>query len=265
MKMKKQLLATLTALLLAQTSVAEVNPKALELAKQGNAKAQTVVADQFCDEGQYLEGLYWWEEAAKQNNVQGQDRLADAYRNGSCSLKRSNQFPPDYPKALEWYQRIIYNPKAKDTYEFYNAKFWIADMYYWGKNGIQQDGMQAKAGFTELANLPDKLIKAEKDKKGDSVIKETRGNARYRLAQMYYFGDFTRQDYEQAYQWANKARQDLNYRGAMIQAHLDYSQRGNKQQGMELMGRVCDMGVSQQACDWYQDMKANRPLRAGNL
>lgn len=253
-------------------------------------QAKTSVASSFliedaCKQGDYVKMLSLMEEEAqKQGKFQlhNQYTLANAYAEGEmeCGVMSGEKihFPPNIHKAIRWYERIVFSKETK-FYEPYSAKWRLADIYYFGKEGVEKNGNLAKRYYQELANLSDAVIRQVEDYKfGEGleepkglnrmVVLETRGNARRRLAQMYYFGDFIRQDYQKAYQWASKGWEDnSSYAGKMV-AVMQYEGRGttqNRQKATELMGKLCDTGFEQQACDAYQDMRANRPLRSLSL
>ncbi|MFZ7267053.1 tetratricopeptide repeat protein [Avibacterium avium] len=276
MKMRKTLIASVV-LALSFNAVA-VNEARLEEAKKGDYWAMRGVADDYCKEGNYREAFYWQEKVINhldfKANATDKDKkdlefymsqLADGYASGTCAPygegKGKQLFLPDYRLAVRWYSRLAFIKNPVSSYP-YNAKYKLAEIYFWGEGGIEKDLMRAKGYYKELAELSDDVLKK------DTVIRETRGNARYRLAQMYFFGNNAPQDDELAYQWADKARQDGSSYGAKIQAVLLYEGRGtkqNKQAALRLMRVVCDIGGDESACNWYQDMKADRPLRKGAL
>ncbi|MFZ7224471.1 tetratricopeptide repeat protein [Avibacterium avium] len=272
MKMRKTLIASVV-LALSFNAVA-VNEARLEEAKKGDYWAMRGVALDYCKEGNYREAFYWQENVINhldfKANATDKDKkdlefymseLADGYASGTCDPygegKGKQLFLPDYRLAVRWYSRLAFI-KNPVSYHPYNAKYDLAKIYFWGKGGIEKDLMRAKGYYKELAELSDDVAKK------NMVIRETRGNARYRLAQMYYFGNNAPQDDKLAYQWADKARQDGNPYGARMQAVLLYEGREtkqNKQEALRLMRAVCDGWGDESACNWYQDMKANRPLR----
>lgn len=168
--------------------------------------------------------------------------------------------------------------KETKSHEPYVAKLRVADIYFFGKEGVEKNGNLAKRYFQELANLNDAVIQKVEDYTIEGieggaesfreirrmVVLETRGNARRRLAQMYYFGMFMLQDDQKAYQWASKGWGDYNLHAGKMVAVMQYNGLGttqNRQKATELMGKLCDTGFEQEACDLYQDMRANRPLR----
>lgn len=259
---------------LGQANEEYITPERLERAKQGDRVIQLALIREYCKKGEYKESLYWLEKQAEQTKDPfDQRQVADAYYKGTCqqySLNPIQQFPADYRKALEWYYRITSNPKAKDSSHYYTARFYIADIYYFGKGGIEKEGFVARGIYEEIANIPDAFLKPTKDDEvlPKRVIQESRGNARYRLAQMYYLGNFVRQDDEKAFEWGLKAWQVGNPYGGRLAAVVQYETREhfqNKKAARELMGEVCDTGIDSKACEWYQDMRANRRLRKGNL
>ncbi|UXN37591.1 hypothetical protein N8E87_03725 [Avibacterium paragallinarum] len=276
MKMRKTLIASVV-LALSFNAVA-VNEAELEKAKKGDYWAMWGVAGDYCKEGNYREAFYWQENVInhlrfKDNATDGDKRdlefymskLANGYASGTCDPygegRGKQLFLPDYRLAVRWYSSLAFIKNPVSFYP-YNAKFKLAEIYFLGEGGIEKDLMRAKGYYKELAELSDDVAKE------DSVIQDTRGNARWRLAQMYFFGNNAPQDDELAYQWAEKARQDGSSYGAKIQAVLLYEGRGakqNKQTALRLMRAVCDGWGDERACNWYQDMKANRPLRKGAL
>ncbi|MEE6075916.1 tetratricopeptide repeat protein [Avibacterium paragallinarum] len=280
MKMRKTIIASVV-LALSLNAVA-VNEAKLEKAKKGDYWAMVGVALDYCKEGNYREAFYWQENVInhlrfkanatdedKENLEFYMTRLAEGYASGTCDPygegKGKQLFLPDYRLAERWYSSLAFikNPVSSHPY---NAKYKLADIYFWGKGGIEKNLMLAKGYYKELAELSDDVIAemAKKDELNSASIQETRGNARSRLAQMYYFGNNAPQDDELAYQWAEKAKQDGRSYGAKIQAVLLYEGRGtkqNKQEALRLMRAVCDGWGDESACNWYQDMKANRPLR----
>ncbi|MFZ7283857.1 tetratricopeptide repeat protein [Avibacterium avium] len=268
MKMRKTIIASVV-LALSFNAVA-VNEAELEKAKKGDYRAMGRVALDYCKEGNYREAFYWQEKIINHLNDGyffefEMIKLADGYARGTCDPygegRGKQLFLPDYRLAVRWYSSLAFI-KNPVSYHPYNAKLELAEIYFWGEGGIEKDLMRAKGYYKELAELSDDVLKK------DTVIRETRGNARYRLAQMYYFGNNAPQDDELAYQWAEKARQDGNSYGARMQAVLLYEGRGtkqNKQEALRLMRAVCDAWGYESACNWYQDMKADRPLRKGAL
>lgn len=258
-----------------------VTPEILEIAKVGDDWAISLVADEYCQEDNYRESLYWQEQrisALERKAKTDEDKnkveflmntLADAYAAGTCArygLDKKQQFIPNYPMALKWYQRLAYKSSPKSYYP-YRAKFEIADMYYWGREGVEKNISQAKAYYKELASFDDAVInKLPKNDQG--ALKETRGNARYRLAQMHFFGNHATKDHPLALQWAEKGARDGNQYAMIIVAYLLYQGEGvkhDKQKALKGMGIVCDDFGDKNACNWYQDMKANKRLRPGSL
>ena len=245
----------------------------IEQANQGETKAMWYLYSKYCEIGDYQQSLYWQEKYVNAEGVSNpsfeKNLLADAYQTGHCDPYGKGRngpplFPPNYAKAIEWFNKVVYLDEDKSSRHYFNAQFSLAEIYFWGKGGTPKDGMRAKRLYEEIANSPD----VKSSSLNDLIIKETRGRARHRLAQMFYFGDFTRQDYVKAYDWAMKSLQDYNSYGTIMVARMQYEGKGtkiNKAGATDLMGRVCDTGQSQQACDWYQDMRDNRPLRAGSL
>lgn len=253
----------------------------LGLAMQAKTSVASLLPiEDACKQGDYVKMLSLMEEEAqKQGKFQlhNQYTLANTYAKGEMECGSSGEkihFPPNIHKAIRWYERIMFSKETK-FYEPYSAKWRLADIYYLGKEGVEKNGNLAKRYYQELANLSDAVIQQLEDYKfGEGleelkglsrmVVLETRGNARRRLAQMYYFGMFMPQDYQKAYQWASKGLGDNNpYAGQMV-AVMQYEGRGttqNRQKATELMGKLCDTGFEQQACDLYQDMRANRPLQ----
>lgn len=248
----------------AQANYSYITPENIEKAEQGDSLYQSRLADEYCKKGEYQQSLYWFEEIAKQTQkLFDQKKVADAYYKGTCqaySLNSIQQFPEDYRKALEWYYRIASNPKAKDTHYYYNAYFNIAEIYNFGKEGMEKNGVAARRIYEEIANILDAFLKPVKDSEGVDkwVIEETRGNARHRLAQMYYVGKFVRQDDKKAFEWGLKAWKDGNEYGGTVAAVVQYQTREhfqNKKVATELMGDICDKSGYSQACEWYQDMR----------
>ncbi|MFZ7109016.1 tetratricopeptide repeat protein [Avibacterium avium] len=258
-----------------------VTPEKLEKAKAGDDWAMQAVADEYCQEDNYRESLYWQEQRisalerkAKTDTDEGTVEfemmiLAEAYAAGTCkpygSDKKTQQFVPNYPMALKWYQRLAYKASPKSNYPYW-AKFKIADMYYWGREGVEKDISRAKAYYKELASLDDAVI--NKLPKYEDALKETRSNARWRLAVMHFLGKHAIKDHPLALQWAEKGARDGNQYAAVIMAYLLYQGEGvkhDKQEALELMGLVCDNFGDENACNWYQDIKANKRLRPGGV
>ncbi|MFZ7130491.1 tetratricopeptide repeat protein [Avibacterium avium] len=280
MKMRKTIIASVV-LALSLNAVA-VNEAKLEKAKKGDYWAMTGVAGDYCKEGNYREAFYWQENVINhlsfKANATDEDKkdlefdmseLAEGYASGTCDPYGEGEgkqlFLPDYRLAKRWYSRLAFIENPVSFYP-YNAKFKLAKIYFFGEGGIEKNLLLAKGYYKELAELNDDVIieMAKKNKLDSASLQETRGNARYRLAQMYYFGNNAPQDDKLAYQWADKARQDGNPYGARMQAVLLYESREtkqNKQEALRLMRAVCDGLGDESACNWYQDMKANRPLR----
>ncbi|MFZ7135365.1 tetratricopeptide repeat protein [Avibacterium avium] len=276
MKMRKTIIASVVLAL--SFNAMAVNEARLEEAKKGDYWAMKGVALDYCKEGNYREAFYWQENVINhlrfKVNATDEDKknlelymreLADGYASGTCDPygegKGKQLFLPDYRLAERWYSDLALT-KNPLSFSPYYAKLQLAEIYFWGKGGIEKNLILAKRHYKELAELSDDVAKK------DLAIEEARGNARYRLAQRYFFGDNAPQDDKLAYQWAEKARQDKNPYGARMQAVLLYEGRGtkqNKQAALRLMREVCDIEGNESACNWYQDMKADRPLRKGAL
>lgn len=241
-------------------------------AKKGSKGVRDQLTYEYCKIGDFPQALYWMERNARhpdEHQLFYQRKVANAYAMGSCDPYGSKEqiYPPNYHKAIQWYQRVVFS--GKTTYNSVLAKFDLAEIYFWGKGDIAKDGQLAKRYYRELANISDSLIQnAEDTLEGGLTIRKTRGNARLRLSKMYYFGDFMRQDFQEAYHWAKKGWQDKNYYAGVIVATLQYEGKGteqNRELAKELIGDICDEYAYQQACDWYQDMRDNRPLRKGSI
>ncbi|TCJ98968.1 Sel1 repeat-containing protein [Volucribacter psittacicida] len=257
----------------------------LEEAKKGDRLAMSIIADQYCKEGNYRESLYWREQQinSKQQQLRQSDiteqqkqkiqvflefdkmQLADSYAKGSCDPYQKpikQLFLPDYQLALRWYQDLSFTKNPQSSWP-YSAKFKMAEIYFWGEGGVKQDVFKAKIYYKELAEIPDNVIQtlAEKDKL--SALQETRGNARMRLAQMHFIGKYASQDDQQAYFWAKKGLEDNNPYAVIILAILEYQGSGtaqNKTRAVQLIKKVCDIEGDEYACLLYQQMKANRPV-----
>ncbi|MDG6473693.1 tetratricopeptide repeat protein [Glaesserella parasuis] len=262
----KSLLATALLSSSLSTLAETIEDRLLREAQQGDANAQERMGRKACDNGDYYAALDWYEKAAKQ--AYGKDdqewqwyRLASMYEDGQCIGAKTEQGSPNYPKALEWYTRVAFNPNPKDLSHHYDAKFEVADIYFFEKGGIKRNGAMAKRLYTEVANISDNVI--QQDKNG-FVIEETRSNARYRLAQMHYYGEFATQNYQLAFQWAGKAALDNNPYAAPLLAVLLYNGLGVKQdkaKGLELVEFACDKFAIEEACKLHKQMKANLPVK----
>lgn len=274
----KTIIKSLLATVLLSSSLgvlAETNDEELlREAQQGDAKAQYQMAYKACENGDYYAALDWYEKAAKQ--AYGKDeqewqqyQLAMMYEDGMCVGAKTEQGSPNYPEALEWYERVAYNPNPKDLSWHYDAKLRIANIYFLGKGGIKSDEARAKRLYTELANIPDNVIQQLKNKDGldglrGRTIQETRSNARLRLAQLHYYGEFATQNYQLAYQWAVKAASEGNPYAAQLLAVLFYNGLGIKQdktKGLKLIELVCDDFAIEEACELHKQMKANLPVK----
>lgn len=238
-----------------QASIEETKEKA----NQGDNQAQLELGYHYCmEEKDYLKALEWFEKAAQHGGVLEQSIVADMYYDGKCVLSEVQEATPNYQKALKWYSRFAYrsNPSHFDAYYTYQGKLKIADIYFFEKGGIKGDPFTFKRLYNELANLTD-------DKLTSDSIRAPRGKARYRLAQMYYFGLNAPQDPELAYQWATKASADYSFDALVMLAKLEYQGRGvaqNKQKAIERMRRLCDIWGEQSFCDDYQKMSKNLPV-----
>lgn len=260
----KSLLVTALLSISLSTLAETTEDRLLRRAQQGDANAQ--MGSIACDNGDYYAALDWYEKAAKQ--AYGKDdqewqqyKLAEMYWAGMCIGAKTEQGSPNYPKALEWYTRVAFNPNPKELSRHYSAKLSIADIYFFEEGGIKRDGAMAKRLYTELANISDNVI--QQDKSG-STIKETRSNARYRLAQMHYYGEFATQNYQLAFQWAGKAALDNNTYATPLLAVLFYNGLGVKQdkaKGLKLLEFVCDNFAIEKACKLHKQMKANLPVK----
>lgn len=265
----KTIIKSLLATVLLSSSLgalAETNDEELlREAQQGDANAQSIMGSRACENGDYYAALDWYEKAAKQaygkdNEEWQQYQLARRYEDGMCIGAKTEQGSPNYPKALEWYERLAYNPNPKYLGFHYYAKLSIAEIYIFEKGGIKRDGAIAKSLYTELANIPDNVIQQNKD----GFIQETRSNARYRLAIMHYYGEFATQNYQLAYQWGQKAVSDNNPFAAPLLAVLLYNGWGVKQdkaKGLELVEKACDKFAIEEACKLHKQMKANLPVK----
>ncbi|MDG6410100.1 tetratricopeptide repeat protein [Glaesserella parasuis] len=247
----------------------------LRRAQQGDANAQSLMGSSACKSGDYYAALDWYEKAAKQ--AYGKDdqewqqyQLAEMYWAGMCIGAKTEQGSPNYPKALEWYERVAFNSNPKNLSYHYIAKFRIAEIYLFEKGGIKRDGAEAKRLYTELANIPDDVIQQLKNNENvleaakGLAIQEIRSNARYRLAQMHYYGKFATQNYQLAFQWADKAVSDDHPYAAALLAVLLYNGLGVKQdkaEGLRLVEVACDEFAIEKACELYQQMKANLPVK----
>lgn len=214
----------------------EYENRLLERAQKGELRAQEEMGDRACSKGDYYSALDWYEKVAagsydKAGQILKQYGLAAMYYGGKCIGADYEQGTPNYPKALEWYSKVAYSSNEIPMFS-YNSKLYLAEIYFWGKGGINKDVRRAKRLYEELANLADSIV-------GKGLVQETRGNARHRLAHMHYYGNFATQDYGRAYQWAEKAVQDGNPYALILKAVLLYKGLGvtqNRAEGLRVMG-----------------------------
>ncbi|QIW14995.1 hypothetical protein A4G20_00735 [Pasteurellaceae bacterium RH1A] len=246
------------------------DPNLLEKAQQGDVKAQNLVAMSYCFDGDYYKALDWYEKAAKQGHEFAQYTLANMYYDGKCASAQTEQAAPNYAKALEWYSRIAYKDKPEELSRKYNAMFKMADIYFFEKGGIKPpSGRSMRSRYEELATIPDSIIQQDKKaypgiQQEFSVIQETRSNARFRLANMYYYSNGAPRDYALAYKWANKAVQDDMYYAYAILARLEYNGFGvqqNKPQAIKRMRALCEGFGDQAYCDAYNRMANGLPVK----
>ncbi|WP_314878727.1 hypothetical protein [Haemophilus parahaemolyticus] len=267
----------LCALLGLSSYAMAVEKELLEKAERGEISSISKLAKQYCKEGDYKSSLYWYEKKAllaKEDSFNYNYNfmyLADAYLRGTCAPYdtkfKEQQFEPDYKLALEWLNKLIYQKQPENSSIFqtdpYLAKFKAADIYFWGERGIPKDVMIAKMYYKELAELDDETVNKKDNKINKLVMLEVRGNARYRLAQMYFHGEYMLQDDNLAFEWGRKSFQDGNEYGGMIVAKYLYegiNKHKNTKKALEIVKLVCENRSLEEACIWYKDMKANRPL-----
>lgn len=267
----------LCALLGLSSYAMAVEKELLEKAERGEISSISKLAKQYCKEGDYKSSLYWYEKKAllaKEDSFNYNYNfmyLADAYLRGTCAPYdtkfKEQQFEPDYKLALEWLNKLIYQKQPENSSIFqtdpYLAKFKAADIYFWGEGGIPKDVMIAKMYYKELAELDDETVNKKDNKINKLVMLEVRGNARYRLAQMYFHGEYMPQDDNLAFEWERKSFQDGNEYGGMIVAKYLYegiNKHKNTKKALEVVKLVCENRSLEEACIWYKDMKANRPL-----
>ena len=267
----------LCALLGLSSYAMAVEKELLEKAERGEISSISKLAKQYCKEGDYKSSLYWYEKKAllaKEDSFNYNYNfmyLADAYLRGTCAPYdtkfKEQQFEPDYKLALEWLNKLIYQKQPENSSIFqtdpYLAKFKAADIYFWGERGIPKDVMIAKKYYKELAELDDETVNKKDNKINKLVMLEVRGNARYRLAQMYFHGEYMLQDDNLAFEWGRKSFQDGNEYGGMIVAKYLYegiNKHKNTKKALEIVKLVCENRSLEEACIWYKDMKANRPL-----
>lgn len=270
----------LCALLGLSSYAMAVEKDLLEKAERGEISSIDKLAERYCKEGDYKSSLYWYEKKAllaKEDSFNYNYNfmyLADAYSEGTCDPYhiqfKEQQFEPDYKLALEWLTKLIYQKQPENSNDFlwtwtdpYLSKFKAADIYFFGKGGIPKDVMIAKMYYKELAELDDETVNKKDNKIDKLVMLEVRGNARYRLAQMYFHGEYMPQDDNLAFEWGRKSFQDGNEYGGMIVAKYLYegiNKHKNTKKALEIVKLVCENRSLEEACIWYKDMKANRPL-----
>ncbi|MCT8824941.1 SEL1-like repeat protein [Glaesserella parasuis] len=271
----KSLLVTALLSSSLSTLAETIEDRLLREAQQGDAHAQESMGYKACKDSDYYAALDWYEKVAmqaygKDNQEWQQYRLAEMYEDGQCFGAKTEQGSPNYPKALEWYERLAFNPNPKELFYHYDAKFKVADIYFFEKGGIKRNGAMAKRLYTEVANISDNVIQQLKNNENvlealkGSAIQETRSNARYRLAEMHYYGEFATQNYQLAYQWAGKAALDNNPYITPLLAVLFYNGWGVKQdkaEGLRLVEVACDKFAIEEACKLHKQMKANLPVK----
>jgi TPR repeat protein len=129
---------------------------------------------------------------AEQGDAGEQNLVADAYFHGRGVAQ-------DYSEAFFWYQ------KAAAQGDFY-AKAGLANCYLEG-NGVKKDPIQAVNLFKQVASqvisdIPTNNIQLRFLFDTQKSIQST---AQYQLGNCYYKGNGVKQDYDQAFEWFQKA------------------------------------------------------------
>lgn len=110
-------------------------------AKRGNQTAQNHTGDFYYSNEIYDKAIEWYEKSVKQNNSDGQYKLAECYFNGTGVEK-------DYDKAIE-----LYKSSARQNH--INSQKKLAECYFNG-NGVEQDYLEAILWYEKLGDRGDK-------------------------------------------------------------------------------------------------------------
>jgi len=145
---------------------------AIQLAKLGDAEAQSNLGVMLASRGDYQQAAYWEKQAADAGLDTAAYNLGTLYFNGQG-------FQQDYAQAHQWFEQAA---KRGNKY----AEFQLGMTYYTGQ-GVQKDPAQEMYWYEKAARqgLP---------------------AAQYNLAVIYHNGDEAKQDDIKAYAWMTLAQ-----------------------------------------------------------
>jgi uncharacterized protein len=155
---------------------------AMELAKIGDAEAQSNLGVMLASRGEFAKAAYWYREAAEAGIGTAAYNLGTLYFNGQGVTQ-------NYAKAHDWFLEAA---KRGNAY----AEFQLGMTYYTGQ-GVEKDPAQEMHWYLEAARqgLP---------------------AAQYNLAVIYHNGEEVQQDEVKAYAWMLLAQQNgLDASGAL--------------------------------------------------
>jgi uncharacterized protein len=140
---------------------------AMQLAKIGDAEAQSNLGVMYASRGEYEKAAYWYKQAANAGLDTAAYNLGTLYFNGQG-------FPQDYAKAHPWFEEAA---SRGNKY----AEFQLGMTYFTGQ-GVEKDPAKETYWYEKAA-------------------KQGLPAAQYNLAVNYYNGEGTPQDKVKAYAW----------------------------------------------------------------
>jgi len=158
-------------------------------AEKGNEKAILGLAN-FYRYKDTKKAIFWYEKLAETGNPKATRKLGDIYETEYCDTRKKSK-EEYFEKAVFWYKKAI---ALNDV----NAMRALGDLYE-----TAQDKENMLYWYEKAANLE------------YSVNSESRFYwAAEKLAEMYYRGkELLEQDYEKAFFWCNKARENNSSKG----------------------------------------------------
>ena len=106
-------------------------------AQNGDAAAQSDLADEYYEQGNHAKAFEWNTKAAGQGYAAAQNNLGGMYRQGQGVRQ-------DYQKAVEWYTKAAHQGFAEAQYN-------LGAMYYNGQ-GVSQNKSTAKRYFGQACD-----------------------------------------------------------------------------------------------------------------
>ncbi len=201
----------------------------MEAAEQGDAKAQTELADRYRDgkgiDQDYTKAVEWYRKAAEQGDVVGQRRLGVRYLQGQGIEKDSKEafywcnkaaeqndviamnnlgacyigFEQNYEKAVEWFTKAAEQGLA-------DAQLNLGLCYEYGFCDGTNDGNEVD--IIQAWNAINEKMNANNEKAFEWYKKAAeQGNvdAQFKLGEYYRDGKGVVQDLEKAVEWFTKA------------------------------------------------------------